>query len=272
LIIKSKKIQKPQILTMNKPYVSTVLSNEDDNNPSIMDGLFAKLDLYNTSAAEASKIADAKQASLWSSCGIDEHISAAETRDTANVAETRKAREAQAQQGLFSQLRLHMSTLKSPFNRNDTPAPVEVSLDETPRTGMTQHANNLFDGLYHNHPIDGGMEFNGMQTPNHNPLMPIPKSPAATNRTVNFKINNHDDSNTPTRNFNFGEKENPYPRFNAGIDNIATENPLRPNNQVHPDTNQVHPVHTPAHATLPYAPAYTQVDPIYAHAHPQPPL
>jgi hypothetical protein len=210
---------------MTKPYVSTVLSNEDDDDPSIVDGLFAKLDMYNTSAAEASKIADAKQAPLPSSSGIDEHISAAEARDTANVAETCEAREAQAQQGVFSQLRLHMSTLKSPFNRNDTPTPVEVLLDETPRTGMTRHANNLFDDLYHNHPINGGMEFNGLQSPNHDPLMPIPESPTATTRTVNFKINNHDDSNTPTRKFNFGEKSHPYPRFNAGIDNIATENP-----------------------------------------------
>jgi hypothetical protein len=160
---------------MTKPHVSTVLSNEDDDDPSIIDGLFTKLDLYNTSAAEASKIADAKQASLRSSSGLDEHISAAEARDTANVAETRKAREAQAQQGLFSQLRSHMSTLKLPFNRNNTPAPVEVSLDETPRTGMTRHANNLYDDLYHNHPlfnhpIDEGIEFNGLQSPNHDPL------------------------------------------------------------------------------------------------------
>jgi hypothetical protein len=121
LIIKSKKIQKPQILTMTKPHVSTVLLNEDDD-PSIIDGLFAKLDLYNTSAAEASKIADAKQPSLRYSSGLDEHISVAEARDTPDVAEAREARKAQAQQGLFSQLRSHMSTLKSPFNRNDTPA------------------------------------------------------------------------------------------------------------------------------------------------------
>jgi hypothetical protein len=126
--MKSKKFQKPQILTMTKPHVSTVLSNEDDD-PSIIDGLFAKLDLIATSAAEGTKIADAKQASLRPSSGLDEHISVAEARDTANVAE---ACEAQAQQGLFSQLRSHMSNLKSPFNQNNTPAPVEVSLDETP--------------------------------------------------------------------------------------------------------------------------------------------
>jgi hypothetical protein len=113
---------------------------------------------------------------------------------------------------------------------------------------------------------------NDLQSPNHDPLMPIPESPAATNRTVNFKINNHDDSNTPTRKFNFGEKSHPYRRFNTGIDNIATEKSLRPNNQVHPDTNQVYPVNAPAPATLPHAPVYTQVDPIYAHAHPQSPL
>jgi hypothetical protein len=135
---------------MTKPYVSTVLSNEDDNDPSIIDGLFAKMDLLPTSAAEASKIADAKQASLGNSSGLDEHISVAEAQDTADVTEDR---EAQAQQGLFSQLRSHMSTLKSPFNRNDTPAPVEVSLDEMPQTGMTRHANNLYDDLYHNHPL-----------------------------------------------------------------------------------------------------------------------
>jgi hypothetical protein len=55
---------------------------------------------------------------------------------------------------------------------------------------------------------------------------------------------------------------------------LPTRKHLRPNNQVHPDTNQVHPVHTPAPApaTLPHAPAYTQVDPNYAYTHPQPPL
>jgi hypothetical protein len=113
------------------------------------------------------------------------------------------------------------------FNRNNTPAQVEVSLDETPQTEITRHTNNLYDDPYHNHPIDEGMEFSSVQSPNHDPLMPIPESPAATTRTVNFKINNHDDLNTPTRKFNFGEKSHPYPRFNAGIDNIATEKSLR---------------------------------------------
>jgi hypothetical protein len=165
-----------------------------------------------------------------------------------------------------------MSNLKSPFNQDDTPAPVEVSLDETPWTGLTRHAKNLYDNLYHNHPINEGMEFNGLQSPNHDPLMPIPESPAVTNCTVNFKINDNDDSNTPICKFNFGEKEHPYPRFNVGIDNIATDKSLRHTYKVHPDTNQVHPVHAPAPATLPHDPIYTQVDPAYAHAHPQPPL
>jgi hypothetical protein len=64
------------------------------------------------------------------------------------------------------------------------------------------------------------------------------------------------------------------PRFNAGIDDIATEKSLRLTYQVHPVTNQVHPVHAPAPApaTLPHAPAHTQLHPAYAHAHPQPPL
>jgi hypothetical protein len=103
LIIKSKFFQKPQILTMTKLYVSTVLSDEDDDDPSFIDGLLAKLDLKTTSAAKASKIADAKQVSLRYSSGLDEHISVAEARDTADVAEAREA-QAQAQQGLFSQL------------------------------------------------------------------------------------------------------------------------------------------------------------------------
>jgi hypothetical protein len=116
------------------------------------------------------------------------------------------------------------------------------------------------------------MEFNSVQSPNHDPLMPIPASTAAATRTVNFEINNHDDSNTPSSKFNFGEKSHPYPKFNAGIDNIATKKSLHPNNQVQPDTIQVHPAHAHASATLPHAPAYTQVDPNYAHTHPQPPL
>jgi hypothetical protein len=79
-------------------------------------------------------------------------------------------------------------------------------LDGTPLTELTQHANNLYDNLYHNHPIDEGMEFNGLHSPNHDPLMPILESPAVTNRNVNFKINDDDDLNTPFRKFNFGEK------------------------------------------------------------------
>jgi hypothetical protein len=170
---------------------------------------------------------------------------------------------------LFSQLRSHMSTLKSPFNPNDTPSPADVTLDETPRTGLTRHANNVYDDLYinklvesldgtfrtgiprhtnssyddlyHNHPIDEGMEFDSVQSPNHDPLMPIPESTAAPTRSVKFEINDHDDSDTPSNKFNFGEKLHPYPKFNAGIDNIATEKSLPPNNQVQPDTVQVHP-------------------------------
>jgi hypothetical protein len=156
----------------------------------------------------------------------------AEARDTADVAE---ACEARAQQGLFSQLRSHMSTLKSPFNQNDIPAPVDVSLDETPRTGMTRHANNMYDNLYYNHPLFNqnntpaqvevsldemprtGItrhEKNLYDDPYHNhpiddPLKPIPEAPAATDRTVNFKIDNHVDLNTPTRRFKFGEKSHP---------------------------------------------------------------
>jgi hypothetical protein len=75
---------------MAKPRVSTVLPNEDDD-ASIIDDLFSKLDLMTTSAAEASKIADAKEASLRPSSGLDEHMSVAEARDTANAAEARKA-------------------------------------------------------------------------------------------------------------------------------------------------------------------------------------
>jgi hypothetical protein len=59
--------------------------------------MFAKLDLYNTSADEASEIADAKEASLRTSSGLDDYMSAAEARDAANVAEAHKAK-----QGLFS--------------------------------------------------------------------------------------------------------------------------------------------------------------------------
>jgi hypothetical protein len=295
LIIKSKKIQKPQILTMTKPRVSTVLHDEDDDASSLED-MFAKLDLYNTSADEASQIADAKEASLQTSAGFDEYMSAAEARDATNIAEAHKAK-----QGLFSQFRSHISNLKSPFNQKDTPAPVEVSLDGTPRTEMTRHANNLYDNLYH--PIDEVMEFNGSPSPNHDPLMPITASLAVTNYNVNFKINGDDDSNTPIRNFNFGEKENPYPRFNAGNDDIATKKSLPPTTyapappayaqntspvtyRIHPVTNQVHPAyaHTtatlphapvppaPAPATLPHAPVPPQVHPAYAHSLPQPPL
>jgi hypothetical protein len=75
---------------MTKPYVSTVLSGEDDDDPSFIDGLLAKLDLKTTSAAKASKIADAKQASIQYSSGLDEHILVAEARDTADAAKARE--------------------------------------------------------------------------------------------------------------------------------------------------------------------------------------
>jgi hypothetical protein len=48
---------------MTKPRVSTVPQDKDDD-ASIIDDMFAKLDLCTTSAVEASKIADAKEASL----------------------------------------------------------------------------------------------------------------------------------------------------------------------------------------------------------------
>jgi hypothetical protein len=85
LIIKSKKIQKPQILTMTKPHVSTVLPDAEDD-PSFIDTLLTMFDLKTTlSAAKATKIADAKQGSLRYSSGLDEHLSVAEARDTADV-------------------------------------------------------------------------------------------------------------------------------------------------------------------------------------------
>jgi hypothetical protein len=132
LIIKSKTSQQPQILTMTKPYVSTVPPDKEDD-PSFTDGLLTKWDLKTTlSAAKATKIADAKQISLRSSSGLDEHLSVAEARDIADVAKAREDRDAQVPHSLFSQLCSHMSTLKSPFNPNDTPSPVDITLDETP--------------------------------------------------------------------------------------------------------------------------------------------
>jgi hypothetical protein len=60
LIIRSKIYKN---LTMTKPRVSTVVHDNDDS--TRLDEMFAKLDLaYGTTAKEASKIADAKEASL----------------------------------------------------------------------------------------------------------------------------------------------------------------------------------------------------------------
>jgi hypothetical protein len=134
---------------MTKPHVSKVLPDAEDD-PSFIDTLLSTLGLKTTlSAFKATKIADAKQGSLRYSYGLDEHLSVAEARDTADVAKAREDREAQAQHGLFYQLRSHMSILKSPFNPNDTPSPVEVTLDEMPRTGLTRHANHMYDDLYY---------------------------------------------------------------------------------------------------------------------------
>jgi hypothetical protein len=54
------------------------------------------LDLYSTTAKEASKIAEAKEASLQTSSGLDEYMSAADAQDEANVAAAKEAK-----QGLF---------------------------------------------------------------------------------------------------------------------------------------------------------------------------
>jgi hypothetical protein len=79
---------------MTKPHVSTVLPDED-NDPSFIDTLLTMLDLKNTlSAAKATKITDAKQTSLRYSSGLDEHLSVAEARDTADVAKACEDREA----------------------------------------------------------------------------------------------------------------------------------------------------------------------------------
>jgi hypothetical protein len=40
---------------------------------------------------------------------------------------------------------LYYNNLLDLSNRNDTPAQVEVSLDETPQTGITRHTNSLYD-------------------------------------------------------------------------------------------------------------------------------
>jgi hypothetical protein len=122
---------------MTKPYVSTVLPDAEDD-PSYIEGLLTKFNLKtNLSAAKATKIADAKQTSLRSSSGLDEHLSVAEARDTASVAKAHEDRDGQVQHGLFSQLRSHMSTLKSPFNPHDTPSPADVTFEEAARTGLT---------------------------------------------------------------------------------------------------------------------------------------
>jgi hypothetical protein len=149
---------------MTKPHVSKVPPDAEDD-PSFIDTLLTTLDLKtNLSAAKATKIADAKQGSLQYSSGLDEHLSVAEARDTADVAKAREDCEAQAQHGLFSQLCSHMSTLKSPFNPNDTPSPVDITLEETPRTGLTQHANHMYDDLYYNNLVDSldGMSRKGI--------------------------------------------------------------------------------------------------------------
>jgi hypothetical protein len=132
---------------MTKPHVSKVLPDAEDD-PSFIDTLLSTLDLKTTlSAAKATKVADAKQASLRSSSGLDEHLSVAEARDIADAAKAREYPDAQVPHGLFCELRSHMSTLKSPFNQNGTPSPVDVTLDETPRTGLTRHTNHMYDRI-----------------------------------------------------------------------------------------------------------------------------
>jgi hypothetical protein len=63
---------------MTKPHFSTVLPDAEDD-LSFIDTLLTTLDLNTTLfAAKATKIADAKQTSLRSSSGLDEHLSVAE--------------------------------------------------------------------------------------------------------------------------------------------------------------------------------------------------
>jgi K+-transporting ATPase c subunit len=96
---------------MTKPYVSTVPPDEKDN-PSFIDGWLTKWDLKTTlSAAKATEIADAKQTSLRSSSGLDEHLSVAEARDIADVAKAREDRNAQVPHGLFSTSCAHVNPI-----------------------------------------------------------------------------------------------------------------------------------------------------------------
>jgi hypothetical protein len=62
---------------MIKPRLSTII--DDDNDTRSIDDLFTKLDMAEgVTAKEASNIADAKEASLRSSSGLFEYMSASD--------------------------------------------------------------------------------------------------------------------------------------------------------------------------------------------------
>jgi hypothetical protein len=188
-------------LTMTKLYVSTVLHKDNDTN-SYVDDLFPKLDISKKlSAKEASNHATATEASLGYSSRLYDYMSATESQNSAIAA---AAKEALAKpEGLFSNLCLHLSSFSSPFNHGNI-APAGVPMDETPRTGITQHANELHDNLHY--PIDEVMTFGGPSHQRPDLLAPVTASPTLTERTVNFKTtNNNDGSNTPLRLFHLSE-------------------------------------------------------------------
>ena len=110
--------------------------------------------------------------------------------------------------GLFSNLRSNISALASPYLKSPLGRPddnVADITDETvtPRSGLTQHANNLHDSLMR--PLEDTMAFSPQPTQVGNNVT------ASTGNTVRFRS---EDDVQPR--FQFGS-ESPYPNFDAGI-------------------------------------------------------
>jgi hypothetical protein len=64
---------------------------------------------------------------------------------------------AKPERNLLTKLHSHFASIGSPFTSQDFLALAKVSMEETPRTGINQHANDMHSDLFH--PIDEAMTF-----------------------------------------------------------------------------------------------------------------
>jgi hypothetical protein len=227
-------------------HLSTVTGNDDDDtDPDTVENLFGSLDIAEKnrdSTADAARIqrnVDASKASKIrdGTTTIDGYLEDAEDRDAKFRADLSAATQRSLQDipglspsadarvpsglakakktspGLFSNLRSNISALASPYLSGKSPLGhpddkvADITRDTvTPRSGLTQHANDFHDSLIR--PLEETMAFSPQSAQVGNNV---------TASTVNMvRFQSEDDVQPPSKQFQFGN-ETPYPNFDAGI-------------------------------------------------------